>query len=317
MTFTWAPLHAGIVNDWADLTNVLAEVDRTEEFYTAEDLAEELREPGVNPELDTVAAWQDDQLIAFGQVRVFAGLTDGHARTWLGGGVHPDFRGRGIGRQIMDQLERRGIALADARHPGAAVKFEVSGNLEGDPVRRLLEHRGYRIARYYHLMRRPLGETGIPTPGRTVVPFSPELSEAARVAHNDAFATHPGSTPRSPEEWAGMLGASTFRPNASRVILGSEGGVEAYVLGYEWVDGRLYIGQVGTIQSARGQGLARTCLLASLHAAADQGFSTAELNVDSANPSQAGALYQSVGFRLHITTAEYNMSVQGLQSTRA
>lgn len=114
-----------------------------------------------------------------------------------------------------------------------------------------------------------------------------------------------------------MLGASTFRPNASRVILGSEGGVEAYVLGYEWVDGRLYIGQVGTIQSARGQGLARTCLLASLHAAADQGFSTAELNVDSANPSQAGALYQSVGFRLHITTAEYNMSVQGLQSTRA
>lgn len=114
-----------------------------------------------------------------------------------------------------------------------------------------------------------------------------------------------------------MVGAGTFRADASHVIVGRDGGVEAYVLGYEWVEGRLYIGQVGTIQSARGRGMARACLLASLYAAAQQGFRTAELNVDSANPSNAGTLYESVGFQLHTTTAEYNLSVQGLHSTSA
>jgi ribosomal protein S18 acetylase RimI-like enzyme len=114
-----------------------------------------------------------------------------------------------------------------------------------------------------------------------------------------------------------MISARTFRAQASHVILGRNGGVEAYALGYQWVEGRFYIGQVGTIQSARGRGLARACLLASLRAAAAEGYRSAELNVDSVNPSNAGALYQSVGFQLHNTTAEYNLSVQGLHSTRA
>ncbi len=309
MTLTWGALSRDLVDEWAALTNLLAEVDRTEEFYTAADLAEELTEPGVSPERDTVAAWQEGRLLAFGQVRVFAGLTDGHARTWLGGGVHPDFRGRGVGRRVMDRLERRGLELAGQRHPGAPITFEVSGGRDGDPVRPLVEHRGYRISRYYHLMRRTLEDADVPAPGPEVRPFSPELSEATRRAHNSAFATHPGSTPRSEQEWAGMVGAGTFRAEASRVIADRAGNVEAYVLAYQWVDGRLYLGQVGTIPTARGRGLARACLLGSLHAAADLGYSTAELNVDSANPSGAGRLYESVGFHLHATSAEYTRSV--------
>ena len=52
-TVDWQPLSVETVADWAELTNLLAVVDGTEEFYDADALAEELREPGLDPRLDT------------------------------------------------------------------------------------------------------------------------------------------------------------------------------------------------------------------------------------------------------------------------
>ena len=126
--------------------------------------------------------------------------------------------------------------------------------------------------------------------------YEPGLREAIRLAHNDAFATHWGSTAQTERAWREQLESRTFRPDSSTVWI-EDGDVLAYVLTYQWVDGELYVGQVGTRQRARGRGLARACLVASLHAAASSGrYASVDLSVDSENPTGAGALYESVGF---------------------
>jgi ribosomal protein S18 acetylase RimI-like enzyme len=291
---------------------MLARADDTQDFYEPADLLEELEEPGVDPRLDTVAVWSGHDLVGFGQLRLRDGLTDGRVRAHLGGGVRPDHRGVGIGRQIMQRLEPRARELAAQRHPGIPVLLSASGGVDGDPVRPMLEHRGYELVRYYHEMERDLPGDPLPEPAVAVLPYDSRFAEGLRIAHNDAFATHFGSSPSSQSEWQSDLSSRTFRPECSVVALGPGGAIEAYVMSYRYIDAHLYIGRVGTIQAARGRGLARACLLAALRAGVAARYSKASLDVDSLNPTGAGALYESVGFRRSRTYAGYNKLVAPL-----
>lgn len=303
----WSNLESESTPAWADLTNLLATVEGTEEFYSAEDLAEELTETGFDPLRDSWAVWDGPDLVAFGQLRIGDELVDGRwCQALLDGGVHPDRRGQGIGTRLMDAMEARARQLAAERHPGAPLRMRAPGRLEGDPVRRLLEHRGYRIARYFTDMQRPLPGEPLGPPDPRVQPYRPEWQEAVRQAHNEAFADHWGSTARTEQAWNDGMTSRSFRPGTSTVCLGPAGEVLAYVLTYQWVDRELYVGQVGTRRSARGQGLARACLGECLRAAAASGeFDQVDLTVDSANPTGAGALYESVGFTAARTMATY------------
>lgn len=312
MAVHWGPLTEADVADWARLSNLLAEVDQTGETYEPEDLAEELHEPGIDPEHDLMAVRVDGVLAGYGQLRVGDTLVDGQVVAWLGGDVHPGYRGRGIGVQLMDRLEDRAAVVAAERQPGQQVFLRVDGGIEGSSRRPMLEHRGYQIVRYYHDMERQLADP-LPLPTTDVTPYRPELAESTRLAHNDAFSTHWGSAPRSVESWQEIVGSRNFQPQVSFVALAEDGGVSAYVLVRQWVEGEAWITLVGTRQRARGQGLARACLTASLHACVEQGYRTAALGVDSNNGQGAGALYSSLGFGVIRTFASYGKVIQPLQ----
>lgn len=302
----WTALDQASTSEWSELTNLLARVEDTDEFYSAEDLAEELAESGFEPECDSWAVWEGSKLVAYAQLRVGDELLDGgRCRAQLDGGVHPDWRGRGIGTRLMDALETRARELAAQRHPAAPLRLRASGRVPGDPVRPLLERRGYHIARYFTDMERALPGEPLPPSDGHVQAYRPELSEQVRLAHNDAFSTHWGSTARTEQAWREQMESRSFRPDSSTVWV-EAGDVLGYVLTYQWVDRELYIGQVGTRQRARGRGLARACLVASLHAAVDSGrYHLIDLSVDSENPTGAGALYESVGFVATRTIASY------------
>ncbi|MEO6502892.1 MAG: GNAT family N-acetyltransferase [Jatrophihabitantaceae bacterium] len=322
-TVRWQPLSTETVTAWAELTNLLAVVDGTDEFYEPEALAEELTEPGVDPELDTVGAWRDGVLVGFGQLRVASGLSEGQARAEIYGGVRPEFRRQGLGAEIMNRMEPRALELTGQRHPGVPVMLRVPGGVEGASVRPMLERRGYSVVRYYHELSRPIPGVLPPPPELPVRRYSAELAEAVRLAHNDAFSTHWGSIERDADSWASLVGSRTFRPDCSFVSLASDddsdgddsdgsdgggasdGGVQAYVLVSQWVAGEAWVGLVGTRQRARGRGLARACLAASVRAMAEQGYDRACLGVDSQNGSGAGALYASLGFQLDRVIAHY------------
>lgn len=296
---TWTALTAETTSQWADLTNLLAKVDDTDEVYDAEDLAEELDEHGFDPARDSWAVWDGETMVAYGQLRVSMERTsDGDARADLGGGVHPQWRGQGIGTELLGRMEPRAIALAEQRHPGVPVQLRTQGGQEGSDARPLLAALGYEPVRYFTDMTRPLpGESLTVEPDPRIRPFSADVSEPVRVAHNDAFATHWGSTPATPEKWADVVDSRSFRPDDSRVLVSDDGAVLAYALCAQWVDRELYITMVGTVQAARGQGLGRAVLLATVAGAArSRRYDVVDLGVDSANPTGAGALYASVGF---------------------
>jgi mycothiol synthase len=306
------PSDQDSLTDWAALTNLLAKVDQTDEYYEAEDLHEELHEPGVDPALDTFAVRVDGTFAGFGQLRVSQGLFEGRVRAGCGGGVHPDFRGLGLGRQLMDRLEARARQLSAERHPGVEVLLRAGGGIEGASVRPMLEHRGYRISRYYHEMERRLtGELPL-GPNLPVRQYTPELSESAMLAHNEAFSTHWGSTPWSEAEWQDFVGSRTFRPSLCFLSLGPDGEVDAFAMGRQWVDGEIWVDLVGTRKHARGRGLARACLSALLRAAAEQGYRVAGLGVDTQNGQNAGALYSSLGFEVVRVLASYSKAVPPL-----
>ncbi|RNI21623.1 GNAT family N-acetyltransferase [Flexivirga caeni] len=308
----WDHLSPQIVPHWAELTNLLAAYDDTGEFYEPADLAEELTEHGFEPAADSWTVWDGETLVAYGQLRVSGSLTaDGFARAGLDGGVHPEWRGRGIGTALLDRMEPRALRLAATRHPGAPIQVRPAQTREDSDAATLFARRGFAPSRWFTDMRRPLPGEALPAAAAHTVPLAAEHGEALRQAQNDAFSTHWGSTAQTPAMWQDYLGSRGLRPGVSRLVVDDDGAVLAYALVEEWVARECYFGLIGTVQRARGRGLARGVLVASLHAAIESGsYDVATLEVDTANPTGAGRLYASVGFTPVRTRAAFTKVVQ-------
>ncbi|MFC6713742.1 GNAT family N-acetyltransferase [Branchiibius cervicis] len=294
---------------WTELTNELARFDDTDEFYDEEDLAEELTEDGVDPARDLMAVWDGDQLVAYGQVRVRGIDSQGFVGATLSGGVRPSHRGRGIGRELIAREEERAVHLARSRFPGVDIRLKAEGLTDGASVRPLLEHRGYRPVRYFTQMQiTDLQDQDLPAPGGITRPLDltdAGLVEQVRLAHCEAFADHWGSAPPTAQQWADRMGSRSLRPEQSSLVVAHDGTVNAYVISESWVAGELYIGSVGTRRAARGRGLARLALLATLVAAKQAHYAVADLHVDSENPTGALGLYEGLGFRARRVFAAY------------
>ncbi|WP_114907551.1 GNAT family N-acetyltransferase [Ornithinimicrobium murale] len=302
---TWNHLRAEDVTAWAELTAELARTDRTDEFYAAEDLAEELTEHGFDPARDSWALWDGGELVGYGQVRIRA-RHDGQVMASLGGGIHPAARRRGLGTALMDRMEARGRELAAARHPGSPVTWSVAGGIEGASVRPMLEQRGYAIVRYWNEMKRFLDGAPVQVPEVDAVLVSPEEKhrEATRLAHNDAFRDHWGSGEAPAQRWADRWAARANRMDISTLALDPDGRVLAYVLAASWVPEEAYLNLVGTVPDARGRGLAHAALLRTVSLA--EGFAYVALDVDSASPTGATRLYERAGFSLSRVTCLYH-----------
>lgn len=295
--YRWRSLVSADTPQWAELTRAVSDADDLDEVYSADDLAEELDDPGIDPALDTVAVEAaDGTLVAVGQVSEPMVRLDGTVRARFHGSVHPAHRGRGIGAELLHRLERRAAELAAERHPGATVRVQTYVGSTTRDAHALFEANGFRPVRYYHALTRPLAGVESPGDDPRVRPYDPARDADVHAAHCEAFSTHWGFAPPDARQWQTWLtGSRLFRPQYSMLGIGPDGRVDGYLLAYDYQPGELYIGQLGVRPAARGQGLARALLLRSLAAAAPD-LEIAKLDVDSENADGAGRLYESVGF---------------------
>ncbi len=302
VTYRWGPLTEADTPQWSELVTAIAQHDATGERYSAEDLAEELALPTVDRSRDTLAVRDDSgALVAFGQVFFRDALIDGAVAAHTSAGVHPDHRGRGIGTELTRRLEERAVAGGAERYPGVATCLRSDVGIQVADARALLANHSFVEDRFFHVMTHDLAalaDGGAElTPG--LRPYDADTDAlAVRDAHNAAFAAHWRSAPWSPAEWASRVGESrTFRPGLSFIRPGPDGSIEGYLLAFEYRPGELYIGLLGVRREGRGRGAGAALLRTALAAGAAAGYDRAELDVDSANSTGAGRLYESVGFR--------------------
>jgi ribosomal protein S18 acetylase RimI-like enzyme len=310
------PIDTGDADAWAQLLAAKEKVDQEGENYSAHDLIDELEDPHVDPALDTIGLWADGRMVAFGKVYAADSVVDVD-RVRTEGTVHPEWRRRGLGTALMPWLIRRAGELHLEKHPeapGEVSNGAISTNIGAD---RLLQKFGFDERRYFFDMKRPLDQ---PVPevaladGLRMVPFDPSINETLRVTHSEVFLDHWGSTPKDPESWkTWFTGARAFRGGSSYVVLDGET-IAAYVLAYEWEADteatgirELHLGQVGTVRSYRGRGLARAALAKVLAEAARSGYQQAGLGVDADNPTGALGLYESLGFSVHNKWITYGL----------
>ena len=305
MALRWRALTPDDIPALTTLVNTSIEADGTGRPIASSTLAEQFGAPRFDAATDSIGAWHGDTLVASGSVWTSPEPVDGHALARIDGDVHPDHRGRGLGRELLTWLEHRAAALLAERLPGLPGRLRTSGGTPGSATQRLLEQAGYRPDNYFITMEVDLGAWRDPGTPTTAVPIDADGQRTTRDAHNDAFRDHRSSSPIPEDAWDHWMSSTASRPHIGRIVRDETGRVLAYALVAEHQRGVAHIELLGTRREARGRGLARGVLLGTLRAAREAGFAVAELEVDSTSPTGADKLYTAVGFQPVRTISRY------------
>ena len=208
MTITNAPEIAGLVfrsfdpeQDFpalVDLMNVCNEADHAEEIITVESMRNFYAHAvNFNPSTDMLLAQVEGYLVGCGRVNWW--VNDVGERLYgLNGCIHPEWRGKGIGRALLGWQEAHARELA-ATHPTTEPRFLQAFVMDTVPATvRLFERAGFTKIRYGFMMVRPnLDDVpDLPLPeGLEVRPVRPEDLRAIWEADDEAFRDHWGHRP--------------------------------------------------------------------------------------------------------------------------
>jgi len=279
--------------------------DRLPYRTNADEVAEMFEGDWKDNARDTLGGFDADGVLsAWSQVTTAPGDTT-IVRAFVFGGVHPRLRGSGIGSAMVAWQTGRArqlLAASGKEVPGRIAAYVDDTAPDSAEVYRAA---GYTPIRYYVEMQRAL-DVEVPAraapDGVRIAPWTPERDEDVRLAHNETFADHWGSQPRTAAEWA--QGRGQFAPTWSRVAVDeATGQVAGYVLSHRYEEDWPVLGHssgytdlLGVRRAWRGRGLGVALLAAAMQSYRDDGIEYAEIGVDTANPSGAHGMYASLGF---------------------
>jgi ribosomal protein S18 acetylase RimI-like enzyme len=292
-----------------DATPVAQLLRRFERFWKVplvtpdEQMREELAEPFLDLEKDTRGCWMDDALVAYGRIW-HRPSGERLERAYLFGVVDPSFRGQGIGRHLFGWEMDRATEILEQCDP-ALPRFIRADDWDWiEDSHHLYQRFGLKPVRYFEDMIRPLpAEVEVHVPqGVDIIPFERSHDEATRVAWNEAFSDHWGSTPIDADSYRHRIEMEGTKEELS-YLAAANGEVIGLVLNGIYpedfaVTGRRegWIEVLGVKPPWRGRGVAKALLRTSFNAFFAKGLSHAALNVDSANPTGAFGLYAGQGF---------------------
>ena len=301
---SWRPIEAKDVPACAVLLAAIEEADQTGDVFGEEDLLETFRDPGRDYPRGSAGVHAGDVLVGYCCFSSSGSADRVHQMSQYGG-VHPAYRGQGIGGRLLDWAELAAVPLHEERYPGLPLTMSDWCPARDSGANALYASRGFRPARWLHLMGADLttSSPGAPVPaGVQIVAFTAELAEDARLLRNEAFGE------MTPGEWAHFLSYNAFRPAFSYlaydgaepvgVLIGRE--YDAYTELTGILD--LYIAAVATRTSARKRGIASALVSRALADARSAGFTAASLTVDADSPTGAFGLYQRAGFAIRTTS---------------
>ncbi len=299
----WRPVRLDDASDIHQLTR------RWESYWNAplvtplHEVNEELTEPHIDLAVQTRGVWDGDRMVAYGRIwHRPSGVN--LERAYLQGRVDPDYRGRGIGRQLFGwQVETATRILEDVAAP--IPRFMRADEWDWiEEAHRMYSRFGLKSVRYFTEMLKPLdGREQFDTAsGIEIIAYDRSLDEFALEALNLSFADHWGSSPTDIASYRHRLeGQGTDLDNSFLALF--DGKVVGISLNAHYPEDEELLGRrdgwvesLGVVKEWRRKGVATALLKASFNAFVEAGFTHAALGVDTENPNDALKLYTGLGF---------------------
>ena len=271
-----------------------------------------------DPRQDVVLGFVEDELITVSYA-TFEDANEGMRHYQSYAYVHPAWRRLGLGGALLPRTEERLREIA-ARHEQPAPPLLVTWT-DGPDVgaRKLVETHSYRDVRTYHYMVRPdLEGIAAPEPPDGITIRSVGRDELRKVwaAMSEAFRDHFGAMDTSEAAFQGWVNSPRMNPDGmicafdgdevvagvQAVITPGESEARGYLRG--WTD------PVFTRRAWRRRGLAFACLGRALQVLRDWGMTSAQLGVDTENPSDALTLYRKHRFESTYTETEWHKPLE-------
>lgn len=306
----WRPATVADVDDLWELLRALGRADHPNYTITREEVAEGFGFSHVHAEFDTLSGYDaNGRVVAHGSVTLSPGQ-DTLVRSILDGGVHPELRARGIGRQLLAwQIARAQQQLATSSKPLPGW-IQAFTDERAPQNSRLFERAGLTCVRYFLSLDRRLDEPVQSITlgaGIRLAPYSAALSPAVKAARDESFRDHWSSQPISDEGWSSFVDGETFRTELSFVAYGTDAFGSESLVGFimttvnedDWAEAGYsssYINLVGVLRGWRGRHIAQALLAAQMTASRNLGHERVTLDVDSDSPTGALALYTGMGF---------------------
>ena len=308
----WRALTADDVDLVQQLVVASGRVDHPTEVYSRASIALGFKGDRFTLATDTIVGLNNaGEAIAYGEAHL-GDTAETETAISLDGTVHPDWRGEGVGRALIAWQEARARQLLAETGSDLPAMLDLGAREENLGHLALYRAAGFQPVRWWMELWRPLAEE-IPSKqlaeGVTIRPLTSELSEATRIAINDAFRDHWGSQPTTQEEWNDWHALDEFAASLSRIAVIGDGTAERpfEVVGAvlsmmdeaEWEKNGgpfAYMATIGVVRAWRGRGLSSALITETLRAYKDADLQHAALDVDAANPSGALQMYTKFGF---------------------
>jgi mycothiol synthase len=313
----------GPAAEMAGIANAVYAANDMDELTTVADRENWLAHmtPAFDPSQDVVLAEVAGRLVGYAWVD-WIDTSDGLLREFrVGGYVHPDWQGRGIGRTILAWQEARARAHPAAAATDRPLALGTWSSEANDRKIRLFTHAGYeRVRSFFEMLRPNLDDIELPPmpDGLEVRPVGLDRASQRQFwdADVEAFADHWGGFDASDEAFEAWL-TQPERDPALWVVGwdGDEiaGAVTNAIYAHEneafgrergWMD------TVFVRRRWRRRGLAAALVARSFVRLREEGMTQAGLGVDSDNPSGAMALYGKAGFEIHRRSGAYRKPME-------
>lgn len=308
-------------SDLSQMVEVLAAcraADDEAQVTTLEELQRQYTNPK-NSDLqkDMIIVEAAGKVIGYNRLTWWKEVEDGTYVYSHWGFIHPDWRGKGIGRALFHRAEARIREIA-ADHPTDAPKFlDVGTDDHITGLTELIKSEGYQPVRHWYEMVRPTLDniSDLPLPdGVEVRPTNRSDSEQMRkiwAAEVEAFQDHwgEGETDESDFDRWGTWGK--FTPELWMVAWEGEEvvGMVRNFIDYDWNAHtgikRGWTENISVRRPWRKKGVAKALIARSLLLLKLLGLKEAALGVDTENPSGALQLYQSMGYEVTKSGTSY------------
>ncbi|HEY8108388.1 MAG TPA: GNAT family N-acetyltransferase [Gaiellaceae bacterium] len=218
------------------------------------------------------------------------------------GVVHPEWKGTGLGAQLVDRSE------ATARTRGAARMHQFA--LGADvAAAALMTARGYRDVRHFFEMA--IEQSDPPPP--VELPVEPVRDEDLRAFHHaldEAFQDHWEHHSSPFDEWWARHSSNPNFDLSLWFLIRDGDEIAAVTRNQGNRNGGGYIDAIGVRRAWRGQGYAKALLLHSFRVFFERGMPRVTLGVDAENPTGATHLYERVGMHVEQENVVFEKELQ-------